>query len=171
MSLPPSAVAHAASGQMYAALRQCLTKGAAHASEKGVDEAVYLGWRQVPDMFPLSRQVQIACDIGSRGLSRMAGVEPPSVQDTEASFADLIERVGHAEEVVRGLDPSAIDADPEGPISFPVRGETMTLPRRQYLVGFVLANLYFHTTMTYALLRGCGVSLGKLDFLGGGPSA
>jgi hypothetical protein len=36
----------------------------------------------------------------------------------------------------------------------------------QYLLHFVLPNVYFHATTTYAILRAAGVELGKRDFLG-----
>lgn len=168
MSITLSEIALGATGQMLASLRHCLTKGETHAAEHGIDEAVYLGWRQAPDMFPMTRQVQIACDIPARGLARLAGTEPSSFPDTEKSFSDLVNRTAAAEGAIRTYDTAAIDADPEGSISFPVRQETMTLPRRQFVTGFIVPNLHFHTTMAYALLRACGVPLGKADYLAGG---
>jgi hypothetical protein len=38
---------------------------------------------------------------------------------------------------------------------------------RDYLVGFVLPNFYFHMTAAYSILRHNGVAIGKRDFLGG----
>ena len=38
-----------------------------------------------------------------------------------------------------------------------------------YLNHFVLPNFYFHRTVAYAILRHCGVDVGKLDFLGAIP--
>ena len=38
--------------------------------------------------------------------------------------------------------------------------------RDDYLNHFVLPNFYFHLTVAYAILRHCGVDIGKRDFLG-----
>ena len=35
-----------------------------------------------------------------------------------------------------------------------------------YLNYFVLPNYYFHLTAAYAILRHCGVEIGKRDFIG-----
>lgn len=165
MSLSLSDVAYASLNQMLAALEGILDKGAAHAKARGVEEHVFLDWRLAPDMFPMKRQVQIACDIAARGLARLARIEPPSAPDTEESFEALKARVGKAREFIKTAARDAIDAEPEGEVTFPVGQETMTMKRREYLLNFVLPNVYFHVTAAYALLRACGVPLGKADFL------
>jgi hypothetical protein len=116
-------------------------------------------------MFPLSRQVQIACDIPARGLARLAGAELPSFPDTEKSFDELRQRVSKAHAFIKELDKTKIDADPDKDITFPVGPETMTMKRREYLLNFIVPNVYFHVTTAYAILRACGVPLGKSDFL------
>jgi len=165
MSLAASQVAHAALGQMFAALKIVLDKGAENAKARGVEEAVFLNWRLAPDMFALTRQVQIATDLAGRGLARLAGAPLPSNSDDETSFAALRARVARTEAFIRDLDRAKIDADLDAEVTFPVGPETMTMKRRDYLMNFVLPNVYFHVTMTYALLRACGVPLGKADFL------
>lgn len=166
MSFSTSTIADAAINQMFSALDGFLAKAAAHAEANGVEEAVYLNWRLAPDMFPLVRQVFVATELPARALSRMAGAEMPDFTDDEASFADLRKRIKKARDHIAGLDKSALDADPDAPISFPAGGDNeMTLPRRAYLQNMILPNLYFHTTTAYALLRHLGVELGKRDFL------
>lgn len=165
MSLTTSAVAHAALTQMYTALNGILDKAAAYAKSRNVDEAILLNWRLSPDMFAMSRQIQIACDIPTRGLARLAGVELPSFPDTETTFEQLRQRIAKAHAFIKDLDRAKIDANPEADISFPVGPETMTLKRRDYVTNFIVPNLYFHATTAYANLRACGVPLGKGDFL------
>ncbi len=70
-----------------------LDKGAAHAEAKKFDSAVLAQSRLFPDMHPLSRQVQIACDTAKGAAARLAQVEVPKHEDTEASFADLKARI------------------------------------------------------------------------------
>jgi hypothetical protein len=38
-----------------------------------------------------------------------------------------------------------------------------------YVTHFMLANFYFHLTTAYAILRHCGVDIGKMSFLGNIP--
>lgn len=165
LPLSHSAIARATLSQMFAALDGVLEKGARHARAAKVEESVLLNWRLAPDMLPMRRQVEIACDIVSRGLARMAGAALPPTPEAGDTFAALRKRVAAARDFVAALDEAKIDADPGGEISFPVGAETMTLKRRAYLLNFVLPNLYFHVTTAYANLRACGVPLGKADFL------
>lgn len=165
MTTSTSQIANTTLNQMFTALQGILDKGAAHARTHGVDETVFLNWRLFPDMFPLSRQVQIASDIALRGMCRLARKDFPSNPDSETSFDALKARVLKTHAFIKDLDGGAIDADPDGEISFPVGPETLTMKRRDYLLTWVLPNVAFHVTTTYAILRACGVPLGKADFL------
>tara|TARA_R110000744_G_scaffold36034_3_gene83182 strand:+ start:63750 stop:64283 length:534 start_codon:yes stop_codon:yes gene_type:complete len=166
MSIPLSSIAKTQLDQTYRALDGILAKAAAHAAEHKVDEAVYLDWRLTPDMFALKRQVQLVSDFSVRGLSRLAGQDPVSIPDTEASFDDLRARLAAARAAVWALPAAALDADPSGEISFPAGpGKEMTLPRHAFVQNYVLANVLFHASMVYALVRNMGVPVGKRDFL------
>ncbi|MGH8160583.1 MAG: DUF1993 domain-containing protein, partial [Gammaproteobacteria bacterium] len=74
-------------------LSHVLKKGEAHAGEHGIDPAVLIGSRLYPDMYPLAKQVQIASELAARGAARLSGNEPPSLEDTERSFAELQSRI------------------------------------------------------------------------------
>ncbi|MEM9617130.1 MAG: DUF1993 domain-containing protein [Pseudomonadota bacterium] len=166
MSMTPSSIAIAAADQMYAGLEGIVKKAAAAAKAKGIEDEVFLNWRIAPDMFPLARQIRIATELPVRGLSRIAGAEMPSFADDEATFDDFLGRIEKAKKLVHGLDASAIDAEPDAPVTFPAGGgNEMTLPRRAYLQNFILPNLYFHVTATYLILRHLGVDVGKRDYL------
>jgi uncharacterized protein len=144
-----------------------LEKGKAHAAAKGVDEANYVTMRLIPDMLPLSAQVRIATDIAKRGISRLAGVEPPAHSDDEADFDQLIARCRSVIDYVNGFSPEQIDGSEDKEIMLPTPKGELKFTGQQFLFGFMLANVHFHSTMTYALLRGAGVELGKMDYLGG----
>ncbi len=166
MSFTISTIANSSIDQMFGGLTGVLKKGAAHAQANSIEEEVYLNWRLAPDMFPFVRQVRIATELPARALSRLAGAEMPSFADDETSIAELHERIKKAHDHIKNLDAAALDADPDGPISFPAGGDNeMTLPRRAYLQNMLLPNLYFHVTATYAILRHLGVDIGKRDFL------
>ncbi len=152
------------------ALSAVLDKGEAFAAAKKIDPAVLLHSRLAPDMFDLTRQVQVASDQAKRGAARLAGVEPPSYEDNETTVAQLKARLAKTIEYLKSLDTKAIDASADRDIKFPVGGGTNGQMRgTDYLDHYVLPNFYFHLTAAYAILRNCGVEIGKRDFLGAIP--
>jgi uncharacterized protein len=169
MALTISSVARTATDQMFTGLDRVLEKGAASAKASGVDESVYLNWRLAPDMYPLTRQVQIATEIPARGLSRLAGVALPSFPDTEQTFAELRARVARARAHIQGLPTAALDADPDKDILVPMGPWEMTFTRVNFLQHYILANHYFHVTAAYLILRHLGVDIGKMDYLAAPP--
>ncbi|MEQ1516766.1 MAG: DUF1993 family protein [Usitatibacteraceae bacterium] len=148
------------------ALKAVLAKAAAHAAEKKIDESVFLGSRLYPDMFPLSKQVQIAADFGKGPIARLSGIEPPKYEDTETSFADLAARIDKTLAFVASYKPEQIDGSEDREITLTVAGKPLVIKGQQYLLHFALPNLFFHMSMTYAILRHNGVEIGKRDFIG-----
>ncbi len=143
-----------------------LEKGATHAEAKKIDPSVLISSRLYPDMFPLTRQVQIASDIARRGVAKLAGLEAPQMEDTETSFPELIARLQKTTAYLGTLTPEQIDGSEEKSISLPVGKETMNFQGLPFLNYFILPNVYFHVTTAYDILRHSGVELGKRDFLG-----
>jgi hypothetical protein len=148
------------------ALQGVLAKGKAHAEAKGTDEANYLAMRIAPDMLPFASQVRIACDIAKRGVARLAGVEPPAHEDNETSFDDLIARCQLVIDYLGTFKPEQIDGSEAKEILLPTPRGEFKFTGQDFVFGFILANIHFHSTMTYAMLRGAGVEIGKSDYLG-----
>ena len=156
--------------RQLAALDAILDKAAAHAAARKIDPAVLLATRLFPDMFPLVRQVQLTTDFAKGPAARLAGLEPPKYEDTEASFADLKARVAKTVAYLKGLKPEQIDGSETRDITIPIGGQPRTFKGQPYLVDFAIPNLYFHMTTAYAILRSCGVEIGKRDFIGAMPA-
>jgi uncharacterized protein len=152
------------------ALSAILDKAAAYAAAKKIEPAVLLAWRLAPDMFPLVRQVQVTADQAKNGAARLAGAEPPRYEDNETTIDELKARLAKTVAFLKTLDRQAIDAAGEREITFPL-GPTNKghMTGEDYLNHFVLPNFYFHRTAAYAILRHCGVEIGKRDFLGAIP--
>ena len=152
------------------ALSSVLDKGAAFAAAKKIDPSVLLAWRLAPDMFTLTRQVQVATDLAKNGVARLAGIEPPRFEDNETTIEQLKARIARAVAFIKTVDPKQIDAGVEREITFPL-GPTNKgqMKGADFLNHFVLPNVYFHCTAAYAILRHCGVDLGKSDYLGAIP--
>jgi uncharacterized protein len=153
--------------KMLPGLKNILAKAEADATARKIDPKVFLDARLAPDMFGLTRQVQITTDQVKGGMSRLAGAEVPSWPDTEASFADLAARVDKAIAHVKSFKPAQYEGFEARKIELKFPNATLEFTGRDYLVGFVLPNFYFHMTAAYAILRHNGVALGKRDFLGG----
>lgn len=149
------------------ALSKILDKAEAHAGARKIDPAVLLGSRLYPDMWPLTRQVQAACDMTRRGALRLTGQEPPSVPDTETTIAELKARIAATVAILDGLTPADFKGAEDRVISFKAGPREMNFGGAAYLYRWILPNVYFHLTTAYAILRHNGVELGKPDFLGG----
>lgn len=153
--------------KMLGNLKAILQKAAAHAEARKIDESAFLNARLFPDMLPFTSQVHIATDFARGTCARLSGAEPPSIDNTEKSIADLIGRVERSIEYVKSIKPEQIDGSEAREIVRQVRGKEVKFTGQNYLLHFALPNFYFHTTMTYALLRKGGVEVGKADFIGG----
>lgn len=146
-------------------LSAILKKAEAHAQAKKIEPEVFINARLAPDMFPLSRQIQIASD-GVKGCAaRLAGVEVPSFPDTEKTFPELQARIAKTIEFLKTFNAKQIDGSEERKVTLKLRGQETSFLGQPYLLNFVLPNFYFHISMAYAILRHNGVDIGKMDFL------
>jgi hypothetical protein len=152
--------------RMLENLAAILSKGAASAEARRIDPLVLFGARLAPDMFPLSRQVQIACDFAKGTCARLAGLEPPKFEDVEASFPDLLARIERTRKFLATLGAAQIDGSEARVIQIKAGKQDLEFNGLDYLRGFATPNFYFHTTAAYAILRHNGVDLGKRDFVG-----
>ena len=147
-------------------LSAILDKAAAHCEAKKIDPLVLSAARLCPDMFPLSRQVQVACDTAKGAVARLAGVEVPKHEDTEKTFDELKARIAKTLEFIASLKPAQIDGSEDKDISLKLGPRELQWKGMQYLLGFVLPNFYFHVTTAYDILRHNGVELAKRDYIG-----
>ena len=152
--------------QILASVSAILDKAAEHCKVRKIDPAVLLNYRLAPDMFPLTRQVQIMTDQAKGMAARLAGVEVPAYPDTETSFAELKARIARAVDFIKSCKPADIDAGATREISIKGGANEFKFTGAAYLTSWVFPNFYFHATTTYDILRHCGVVLGKRDFLG-----
>jgi hypothetical protein len=110
--------------------------------------------------------VQIASDHAKRATARLAGIEAPVYEDNETSFAEIKARIDKTVAFINTIKPAQIDAAETREIALKAGGSTKTLSGQSYLLHNALPNCFFHVTTAYAILRHCGVDIGKSDFLG-----
>lgn len=147
-------------------LSAILDKAQAHCDARKIDPLVLTGCRLYPDMFPFSRQVQIACDTAKGAVARLAGMEIPKHEDTERAFVELKARIAKTLDFVQSVKPERLDGTEEKEIVLQMRSGERRYTGLQYLLGHAVPNFYFHVTTAYNILRHNGVELGKQDYLG-----
>lgn len=147
-------------------LADILEKAQAHAGTRKFDPLVLVNSRLAPDMFPLSRQVQLASDSAKGGAARLAQQQPPAYEDTETTIPELVARLRKTVDYLQTLKPEQIDGAEARTVSWQSRSTTKSMEGLPYLLHHVLPNVYFHVTTAYNILRHNGVEIGKQDFLG-----
>lgn len=152
--------------RMLGNLSAILDKAAAHAEARKIDPAVFINARLAPDMFPLSRQVQIATDMVKGCAARLAGIEVPRYEDNETTFAELQARIAKTKAFIQSVSASRIDGSEDRQITLKFGSRELSFLGQAYLLDFVVPNFHFHLTTTYAILRHNGVEIGKMDYVG-----
>ena len=153
--------------QMLGSLDNLLAKAESHAAERKIDPAALLQARLFPDMFPLLKQVQIACDFAKGVSGRLAGVELPVFDDSEQTFAELRALVAKTIAFIDGLDATRFDGSEDREVVLrPGTPKERRFVGQAYLLNYGLPQFFFHVTTAYALLRHNGVELGKKDYMG-----
>lgn len=168
MSLSMHALSVPVFTRMLHNLSTILKKGEASAEARKIDPTVLVNDRLAPDMFPLSRQVQIAADAAKGCVARLGGVELPSYPDTETTFAELQARIDKTVAFMAGVDAAAMEGAEARSFTLKLRDRELTLSGEDLLLNMAMPNFYFHITAAYLILRHNGVDVGKPDYLGAG---
>jgi hypothetical protein len=154
--------------KMLQNLERWLDKAAAHAEQKKFDVETLLHARLAPDMYPLTRQIQSACDTAKFSACYLSGRTPPVHPDTEKTIAELRARIGSVRAFLETIKPEELAGWEERKVSPKwlggkwVRGD-------HFLLQMSIPNFYFHATTAYDILRHNGVDVGKMDFIGSFP--
>jgi hypothetical protein len=153
--------------QILQSLQGLLVKAESHAVARNIPPQDLLDARLYPDMLPLTRQVQMVCDFATKGCARLTQGEIPAVPNTEASFAELRQRLQNAVTYVNAFSREQFAGAESRDITIPIGPDkTMTFQGTNFLVNFNLPNFYFHAATAHGILRSRGVEIGKRDFMG-----
>jgi len=153
--------------QLLTALKTNLRTTAAEVAAKSLQPDAFLQARLFPDMFPLVKQVQIACDF-ARGIpARLAGVDVPAHDGNETSFTDLDALLDMTLAFIGALDAASFEGSEGREIVLrPGTPKERKLGGQAYLSAYGLPQFFFHVTTAYAILRHNGVAIGKKDYMG-----
>jgi hypothetical protein len=151
--------------RMLSAQLKVLDRAEAFASGRKLEPALVLASRLYPDMFPYSRQIQVATDNAKGPAARLAGVEVPRYADTETTFDELRARIARTIAFISGLDRGRFEGAEDRDITFITGGKERVMKGQSYLLDQALPNFFFHVTTSYAILRHLGLEIGKRDFM------
>lgn len=152
--------------QTLRGLSMVLAKAERFAEHRKLDESVVLDLRTFPDMFTLRRQVEMTAMHARRCMATLAGKEAPAVESELDSLKAARERVDAANDYVSGFLPEEIDGSEEREVKFQSPRGEFTFTGEQFLMNFAIPNILFHAATAFNLLRGLGVEIGKMDFVG-----
>lgn len=147
-------------------LSTILEKGAAYATAKKFDSTVLVNSRLAPDMLPLSKQIQIACDVAKNSVARLSGTEPPRFEDNEKTIEELRARVAKTVDYLKGIPAGALEGAEDREINVPAGERTLEFKGLAFVQRWAIPNVFFHITTAYNILRHNGVEIGKRDYLG-----
>ncbi len=151
--------------RMLGNLSAILDKAKAYAEIKSIEEPVFINARLAPDMYPLSQQIRISADVAKSCAARLAGVDIPRYDDSEATFADFKDRIAKTIKFLQNIDVEQIDSSYDKTITIKLPDKDVVYTAQVYLLDVIIPHFYFHVTTAYAILRHHGVELGKKDYI------
>lgn len=147
-------------------LSAILRKAEGYCEARKIDGDAILQARLFPDMYHLTRQVQLVTDFAKGIGARLAGIPVPSFADEEKTFAELQTRIGKTVDFLNTLKSDQFSDAEKRTFTIKVGGQDTSLSGVEYLASYALPNFYFHLATAYNILRHNGVELGKKDFMG-----
>ena len=153
--------------RMLQSIAKIMDKAVAQARNEDKDLSTLLDARMAPDMHPFPRQIQIMSDAAKGAAARLAGIEAPSMPDTETTFPELQARISKTIDFLKSVSADKLAGVESREIVMKFPSGEMKFSGRDYLTQFALPNFYFHATTAYDLLRHKGIAIGKMDYLGG----
>ena len=155
-----------AMSRMLLNLDAIVSKAEKYAEEKKIAPEALIQARLYPDMLPFVSQIRIATDTAKGAASRLTGSEMPKWADDEVTFEEIHGRIRKALNYLSGFNPEQFEDSETRNIELKLPNRTLQFTGRDYILGFVLPNFYFHATTAYNILRHNGLEIGKLDFMG-----
>lgn len=155
-----------AMSRMLLNLDAIVSRAEKYAEEKRIAPEALIQARLYPDMLPFVSQVRIATDTAKGAASRLTGTEMPKWADDEVTFEEIHARIRKALDYLSGFSPEQFEASETRDVELKLPNRTLQFTGRDYILGFVLPNFYFHVTTAYNILRHNGLEIGKPDFMG-----
>lgn len=162
MQSPVPALSHS-----LTALSRILTKAQDFETAKKLKPEVIPNLRLIADMLPFWRQITICCDHAKGATARLSGTQNPVFDDTETTLAELQARIEKTLAFMASVPAEAFEGAETRTITLKTPTRELNFSGERYYASYALPNFYFHMSTAYNILRGNGLEIGKVDFLGG----
>src|SRR5260370_13535885 len=152
---------------MLRSLSHVLDQGAEHARTKKSNVADLVNARLAPDMYRLSKQVQLACDQATDSTARLSGQDAPQFENDEKTLEELKARIDKTLKYVESVRADAFEGAEDRKIAIPIPENNIEFEMNglQYLRDWALPHFYFHVVTAYGILRHHGFEIGKVDYM------
>lgn len=160
--------------QMLRALSGWLEKAQKHSID---NPDSLLSARLASDMYPLATQIRFVCVQALEPVYRLRGEPLPALHaeltqegfsggNSGETIADAQARINTVLALLEGLAPDALDDGETRKIALEMpNGVIFDLTGQSYVRDWSQPQFYFHLMAAYAILRHCGVDLGKADYV------
>ena len=153
--------------QILGATAKLLDKAEAHCESTGTAVETILQARIAEDMLPFASQVSFVAH-HSRGAIEgvRKGVFSPDMTPPPENFNGLRAKISDARQALEALTEAEINIFIGEPMSFQMGDYRIDFVAENFLLSFSQPNFYFHAATAYNILRGKGLAIGKMDFMG-----
>ena len=153
--------------QLLGSLDTILAKAEKHVAERNIEPTALTQARLFPDMFPLTRQVQIACEFARAVSAQLSGAQVAKFAGESSTLPELRALIAHTLGAIGALAAAQFaGSETREVVVHPGKPSERRLSGEAYLLHYGMTQFVFHVTTAYALLRHSGLDIGKRDFLG-----
>ncbi|KAK2605835.1 hypothetical protein QQS21_003789 [Conoideocrella luteorostrata] len=135
-------------------------------AERQSNSSTFLSSKLYEDMRPLTFQVHYATAQADKMAAKLSGREPMPFEENFRSLTDMYSRIDQVIETLDNADKNTVNRMGETLAPTPVGHDKVEdLPGKILATAAIMPNIFFHVSMTYAILRKEGVPLGKKDYM------
>jgi hypothetical protein len=117
-------------------------------------------------MLPFINQVRTSANFSLRACCPLAGLETPSFNNDEYTYAGLKKQVSDTSTYLIAIPDEKFIGSMDKHFQDKAGFSELSLPGSEYLHQYALPNFFFHLSMVYAITRSRGIPISKGDFDG-----
>ena len=129
-------------------------------------EQKMIQFKLVDNMYPCGQQANIAASFALRAIFPLTEIDMPTLSYEIDSFKQIQKYLLNCQSHISQITLEDFIYQNHSTIEFQAGERKHQLTAQHYVSQYATPNFVFHLTMFYALLKQCGVALGKNDFDG-----
>jgi len=138
-----------------------------YCAEHGLAPESLIEARIIEDMWPFAYQIQSVRMHSLYALDSVRqGLFTPHYDSGTTDFAGLRTVIDSALAGLEAVEEAELESLTGKPVRFEAGSYKMDFLAEDFLLSFSQPNFHFHATTAYDILRGRGLPIGKIDYLG-----